>query len=248
MKKMRIPVRLRRCVIVCCMMATTVPLFAQYKLACSCLPPPSPQDEFGASKEVFSGRVLSIGADTTRSILMLKVTFQTLQIWKGLPSSQISIFTAMSTASCGFPFHVDSTYLVYALPYFDTLYTHLCSRTRLLSEATTDLAFLITVAVGQERTGAATFELQQNYPNPFNPRTVIRYSVASRAMVSVKVFNLLGCEVASLVNEQKEAGTYQTTWNATVPSGMYFYRLQAGDGSAGSPHGFVETRKMILLR
>jgi hypothetical protein len=237
---MRIRTRLREFVTVGCLLATTLPAVAQYKVACSCLPPPSPRDEFGVAKAVFSGRVRSIEADTNRTILMLKVTLQALQFWKGPPSSQISIFTAMSTASCGFPFHIDSTYLVYALPYFDTLYTHLCSRTCPLSQAAVDLAFLTTVAVEQERATPASFELRQNYPNPFNPRTLIRYSVPSRALVSMKVFNVLGGEVASLVNEQKEAGTYQATWNASVPSGIYFYRLQAGT--------FVETKRMIVLK
>lgn len=82
--------------------------------------------------------------------------------------------------------------------------------------------------------------LMQNYPNPFNPGTTISYSLPKTANVSLKVFNLLGQEVAVLVNEQRSPGYYQVQWNATVPSGIYFYRLQAGD--------FVETRKMLLIK
>jgi hypothetical protein len=86
-----------------------------------------------------------------------------------------------------------------------------------------------------------TYALHQNYPNPFNPSTTIGYSLPKAAIVSLQVFNTLGQEVASLVSEHKEAGYHQATWNASnVPSGIYFYRLQAGD--------FRETRKMILLR
>ena len=87
----------------------------------------------------------------------------------------------------------------------------------------------------------ADFALSQNHPNPFNPSTIIGYSLPRTAIVSLRIFNTLGQEVASLVNEQKEAGYYQARWNALdVPSGIYFYRLQAG--------GFLETKKMILLR
>ena len=93
------------------------------------------------------------------------------------------------------------------------------------------------------------FALGQNYPNPFNPSTTIGYSVPRRTMVLVRIFNVLSQEVALLVNELKEAGTYQLAWNASnVPSGIYFYRLQAGDASTGSARRYVETKKMILLR
>jgi hypothetical protein len=83
--------------------------------------------------------------------------------------------------------------------------------------------------------------LGQNYPNPFNPTTIISYALPKSATVSLRIFNTLGQEIAALVNERKEAGYFQTTWNAgNVPSGIYFYRLQATD--------FVETKKMIVLR
>ena len=81
--------------------------------------------------------------------------------------------------------------------------------------------------------------MNQNYPNPFNPSTTVSYSLPKTVSVLLRVFNALGQEIALLVNERKEAGYYQATWNANVPSGIYFYRLQAGE--------FVETKKMILL-
>jgi Ca-activated chloride channel family protein len=86
-----------------------------------------------------------------------------------------------------------------------------------------------------------SFQLAQNYPNPFNPSTTISYSLPKTAIVMLRIFNTLGQEVALLVYERKEAGIYQVTWNASnVPSGIYFYRLQAGE--------YVETKKMVLLR
>jgi hypothetical protein len=83
--------------------------------------------------------------------------------------------------------------------------------------------------------------LEQNYPNPFNPSTSISFTLPSKSFVSLKVFDLLGREVATLVNEQKPAGTYTQKWNAAnVSSGIYFYRLQADK--------FTETKKLVLLK
>jgi|GEM_PF-907746 len=92
------------------------------------------------------------------------------------------------------------------------------------------------------------FVLHQNYPNPFNPTTKIKFSVPfvethrdASLLVILKVFDLLGNDVATLVNEQKPAGSYEVTFNASgLSSGIYFYRLNAG--------GFTEMKKMILLR
>jgi hypothetical protein len=85
------------------------------------------------------------------------------------------------------------------------------------------------------------FSLSQNYPNPFNPSTIISYQVASLGMVSLKVYDLLGREVAMLVNEVISAGNYTATFNAVnMPSGVYFYRLQVGS--------FTETKRLMLLK
>jgi hypothetical protein len=86
-----------------------------------------------------------------------------------------------------------------------------------------------------------TYNLAQNYPNPFNPTTNIRYSIPQRSSVSLKVYDILGNEVAALVNEEKDQGVYTVTFNATgFSSGIYFYTLQAGD--------FIQTNKMLLLK
>ena len=85
------------------------------------------------------------------------------------------------------------------------------------------------------------FYLSQNYPNPFNPSTSIQYAVGSRQFVSLKVYDVLGNEVATLVNEEKPAGNYEIEFDATgLSSGVYFYKLNAGR--------FIETKKLILLR
>jgi uncharacterized delta-60 repeat protein len=85
------------------------------------------------------------------------------------------------------------------------------------------------------------YSLSQNYPNPFNPSTTFRYSVPQSSGVVIKVFDILGREIATLVHEEKPAGTYEVTWYANqLPSGVYFYQLKA--------ESFIETKKMLLLK
>ncbi len=85
------------------------------------------------------------------------------------------------------------------------------------------------------------YELSANYPNPFNPSTIINYSVKEAGVVKIKVFDILGAEVAELVNETKEAGYHLTEFNASsLPSGVYIYTLQV--------NGFVSSKKMLLMK
>ena len=91
------------------------------------------------------------------------------------------------------------------------------------------------------RQGISRFELNQNYPNPFNPTTQIEYSLPERGHVSLKVYDLLGKEVAMLVNEHKAPGSYEVSFDASgLSSGVYFYRLKA--------NGFVDTKKLVVLK
>jgi beta-N-acetylhexosaminidase len=93
------------------------------------------------------------------------------------------------------------------------------------------------------------FILYQNYPNPFNPETVISFQLSVSSYVTLKVFDMLGREVATLVDEFKQAGSYADTFHgSSLPSGIYFYQLKTGIPSSGSGHGFVETKKMVLIR
>ncbi len=86
-----------------------------------------------------------------------------------------------------------------------------------------------------------TFQLEQNYPNPFNPSTKICYSIPQQGNVTLKVYDVLGNEIASLVNEERPAGNYEVDFNASsLSSGVYLYKLQSGT--------FVESKKMIVLR
>ena len=85
------------------------------------------------------------------------------------------------------------------------------------------------------------YEMSQNYPNPFNPSTTIKYSIMADGLVTLKVYDVLGSEVTTLINENKQAGFYEAVFNASsLANGVYFYRLQSGD--------FVATKKMVLLK
>jgi len=90
------------------------------------------------------------------------------------------------------------------------------------------------------------FALSQNYPNPFNPVTEIGFSLPSASEVRLEVYNIAGQKVTTLVNSPMDAGEHQIQWDGkvdggeSVATGIYFYRLQAGD--------FVETKKMLLLK
>ena len=93
------------------------------------------------------------------------------------------------------------------------------------------------------------FLLSQNYPNPFNPTTNIQYAVSSRQFVTLKVYDKLGREVATLVSEEKPAGEYEVVFDGSLlTSGVYLYRLTAGDPSTSSGQKFCETKKLVLLK
>ncbi len=98
------------------------------------------------------------------------------------------------------------------------------------------------VGVEKEEVQVNKYTLEQNYPNPFNPSTIIKYSIKNAGLVTLKVFDLLGREVVTLVNEEKPMGEYSVNFNTNknLSSGVYFYTLQAGQ--------YKETKKMILLR
>jgi hypothetical protein len=83
--------------------------------------------------------------------------------------------------------------------------------------------------------------LHHNYPNPFNPTTVISYQIQQQGFVSLKIFNLLGKEIATVINEEKPAGKYEVDFSAKgLASGVYIYRMKVND--------FITSKKMILLR
>ena len=99
----------------------------------------------------------------------------------------------------------------------------------------------VPVGINDDLNLVSDFVLNQNFPNPFNPSTTISYQIPSRGDVTLRVFNLLGSEVALLVNETQSAGAYKVEFNArNLSSGIYFYQLKVGS--------FTETRKLSLLK
>ena len=93
----------------------------------------------------------------------------------------------------------------------------------------------------EEEDAIHDFSLKQNYPNPFNPTTTIKYQIPKESFVTIKLFDMLGKEIAILVNEEKQIGSYEIKFDAlNLPSGVYLYKLTSGN--------FTETKKMILLK
>ncbi len=99
----------------------------------------------------------------------------------------------------------------------------------------------VTGDIEEEETIPTEFALYQNYPNPFNPSTLIKYQVPEKSFVLIRVYDLLGKELATLVNEEKSAGSYDVNFDAgQLSSGFYIYTIKAGD--------FTSTKKMILMK
>ena len=104
-----------------------------------------------------------------------------------------------------------------------------------------DIYFTLTDAKKDKKLIPEFYKLSQNYPNPFNPSTTIQYEIPKESFVSIKVYNIIGREIATLVNEQKTAGYYQVQFDAAnIPTGIYFCRINAGNYSA--------VNKMLLLK
>jgi hypothetical protein len=157
-----------------------------------------------------------------------------------------SNFSSGSTIRCVFsigPFTLhslaqDTTTIVYALLAADTL-----STMRVRAERAEQIyrSNGETAVTEEGRATPESVELIQNYPNPFNPSTTIKYDLPKDSRVSLKIFDILGREVATLVNGEEKAGNKSAVWNATgFSSGVYIYRLEAGN--------FVSLKKLLLLK
>jgi hypothetical protein len=95
----------------------------------------------------------------------------------------------------------------------------------------------------------SAYSLMQNYPNPFNPSTIIRFSLPQNSFVTLRIFDIIGKEVATLVNEEKLSGVYEVEFKSLIgsyqlASGLYFYQLSAKGGT----DSFLETKKMIIIK
>jgi hypothetical protein len=101
---------------------------------------------------------------------------------------------------------------------------------------------IVSVKVGNRSPKATGFSLGQNYPNPFNPRTTISYSLPQESTITLRVYDLIGREVATLLhNDRESAGNHEVSFGATnLPSGVYFYRLQTDR--------FVDTKAMVFMK
>ncbi|MHB1688361.1 MAG: FlgD immunoglobulin-like domain containing protein [Ignavibacteriaceae bacterium] len=152
-------------------------------------------------------------------------------------------YTTIDTAKSSATSYIDSTVqsgqtYVYKVRSFNTFAA---------SNFSNESMILVTIT-GITNTGLKplTFALQQNYPNPFNPSTQIEYSIPRQANVTIKIYNILGREIKTLVSGEKTAGEYSITWNGLdnsgnqVASGAYFYRIEAGS--------FIQIKKMIFLK
>ncbi len=112
-----------------------------------------------------------------------------------------------------------------------------------------DLSFGPALSVDEQRIDLPSgFELSRNYPNPFNPTTTLSFVISHPSFVTLTVYDVLGREVATLVNEVKQAGEYAVPWNAEgIASGVYLYRLSAGSVS-GQAGEFMDIKKMLILK
>jgi len=121
-----------------------------------------------------------------------------------------------------------------------TSFTYSGSLLAFISQSFQSDCYNITEVMGGKKYPKG-FILKQNYPNPFNPSTTIKYQIPELSIVTLKVYDVLGSEVATLVNKEKPAGYYNINFNASsLPGGIYFYKLHAGS--------FVKTKKMVLMK
>jgi hypothetical protein len=172
--------------------------------------------------------------------------------WKQIPDAwEFRIELSMSDQKNGWfnPFGIDTSKIYWAAAY---AYNYQISENQgqwmggklFLCDLTTGVVLKTQdIYMGVDRKPILPTEntLSQNYPNPFNPTTTISFSIPSAGVTSLKVFDLLGREVAILVNEKKDAGQYSVQWDASArASGIYFYTLQAGT--------FRETKRMLLIK
>ena len=150
----------------------------------------------------------------------------------------IEMIEAKSEAKASFTFDIDRTAPVDRKDTIDFLITD-------------TNGLMMTKSFIFSYTGPKEFKLEQNFPNPFNPSTTIQYQLPVDAQVTLKVYDILGSEVITLVNEEQEAGYKQVKFNAVnIASGMYVYRLSvsAWPGQDGQAGHYNQTRKMILIK
>jgi hypothetical protein len=210
---------------------------------CSCLPTNTPSDEYQLHGVVFIGTVIAIEPNTIYYDGYL-VTLRVVQRWKGAPDSETKVWTAADPTACGFPFELDSTYLVYADAWDSTRsFTSWCTRTCIIQGADEDLTFLNTV--NSVPTLIESSELRRltinGYPNPANPTLTLRYSVPNSTMINVSLYSVAGELIEVLYEGISRAGASELEVNASrLSSGVYFARIASGYG--------IATVKLSIIR
>jgi hypothetical protein len=162
---------------------------------------------------IIGSGAIAIGDEVSEYTLF---SFDIIYFLPGEPN-WANITISIIDTSCATPGHIGSTMLV------------------------DDLDIIVGVDNSEKNLIVEKYVLKQNYPNPFNLITQINYQIPELSFVTIKVFDILGNELETLVNEEKQTGTYEITWHAErLPSGVYFYKIQAGE--------YVEVKKMLLLK
>ena len=164
------------------------------------------------------------------------------------PATNVNVVLTRKSSSLNFSKETVTIELIEATEEASASFTFDINRNAPISKKDT-IDFMITSSDGImmtksfifSYTGPKEFKLEQNFPNPFNPTTKIQYQLPQDARVTLKVYDILGSEVATLVNEEQEAGYKEVQFNGNnIASGMYVYRLQAGD--------FISTKKMLMVK
>ncbi len=185
---------------------------------------PSPTFHFGITDFFFASHDIGWVADWNQDILFTSnrgTTWDSLQNYSTLPGA-ITKFAFIDELR---GWAITRSYILYTIDGWQTF----------------TIPGSISSIDDQYLQSPLNFTLYQNYPNPFNPRTTITYQVPEISFVSIKVYDVLGNEIASLVKEEKPLGSYEIEFNGTgLPSGIYFYRIQAGS--------FAESNKMVLMK
>ncbi len=156
---------------------------------------------------------------------------------------EISSYTDTSAIiNCSSLFHQETGYLRYKIAAVDKY-----DSVSVLSDFASIQGSISTIGINNHSI-PLKFSIS-NYPNPFNPVAVIKYSIPKNIHVTIKIFNIIGQELLSLVDENKTTGEYIVKFDGTnYSSGVYFCRIEAGDPSRGSEFSFTETKKMLLIK
>lgn len=177
-----------------------------------------------------------------------EITLTVANISETNPTANVNVFLAKKSSSLNFSKEEEMIENLEAKAEAEVKFTFDVSRNAIINKKDT-IEFTITSPDGImmmkqfifSYTGPTEFKLEQNYPNPFNPTTTIQYQLPQDSKVILKVYDILGSEVAALVNEEQEAGYKEVKFDAiNIASGIYVYRLQAGD--------FISTKKMLLVK